>query len=308
MPAPTPAKIFLGLVLINAPVGAQVRDTAATKASVLAADRNLARAASRTGAEAFLRALEPGAAVLIPDQPILKGPAGSRAAFLARYGAPSSYTWVPTHAVASRDGRLACTFGYSSFTNARDSARAIRRGTYLTCWRRDAGGAWRVAGPQRADSPPATPAFADSTWLPGGPHSATVSIGTRALAASIDADSLFAMMGEELAGPGPAFAKYAAEDAMLVGGEEFPRGPEGMAAAFATYSADRVITWRPMRGFGAGSGGLAFTVGHSVSGPRPGKTGPSIPQKYFSVWRQEPDGSWLYIFDLGSSRPSQAAN
>ena len=304
MPSHTPAKIFLLLFLVAAPAGAQTRDTAATKASVLAADRNLARAASRTGAEAFLRALEPGAAVLIPDQPILKGAAGSRAAFLARYGAPSSYSWAPAHAVASRDGRLACTFGYSSFTNARDSARAARRGTYLTCWRRDTGGAWRVAGTQRGDSPESTPAFADSSWLPGGPHSATVSIGTRALAASIDADSLFAIMGEELAGPGPAFAKYAAEDAMLVGGEEFPRGPEGMAAAFATYSPDRVITWRPMRGFGAGSGGLAFTVGHSVSGPRPGKTGPSIPQKYFSVWRQEPDGRWLYIFDLGSSRPS----
>jgi len=305
MPTLMPAKISLALVLITAPAGAQTRDTAATKASVLAADRNLAKAVARSGGEAFLRALEPGAAVLIPEQPILKGPAGSRSAFIARYGAPSTYSWAPTHAVASRDGRLACTFGYSSFTSARDSARAIRRGTYLTCWRRDGSGTWRVAGTQRADSPPATPAFADSTWLPGGPHSATVSIGSGALSAAIDADSLFAVMGEELAGPGPAFAKYAAEDALIVGGDDFPRGPEGMAAAFATYSPDRVITWRPMRGLGAGSGGLAFTVGHSVSGPRPGKTGPSIPQKYFSVWRQDPDGRWLFIFDLGTSRPGQ---
>jgi ketosteroid isomerase-like protein len=305
MPTLQLSALLLAAVLLAAPAEAQVRDTAATKASVLAADRNLAQAVARSGAEAFIRALEPGAAVLIPGQPVLKGPAGSRSAFLARYGSPSSYSWAPTHAVASRDGRLACTFGYSSFTNSRDTVRAVRRGTYLTCWRRYAGGEWRVAGTQRADSPPAAPAFADSSWLPGGPHSATVSKGVRPLAESIEADSLFAMMGAELAGPGPAFAKYAAEDALLVGGEEFPRGPEGMAAAFATYSPDRVITWRPMRGFGAGSGGLAFTVGHSVSGPRPGKTGPSIPQKYFSVWRQEPDGRWLYIFDLGSSRPPE---
>lgn len=301
----TPARICLAALFLAVPAAAQQRDTAAQKASVLAADRNLARAAARSGADAFLRVLEPDAAVLIPGQPILKGPTASRTAFMARYGGPSSYSWAPTHAVASRDGRLACTFGYSSFTNALDSVKAARRGTYLTCWRRDGNGAWRIAGTQRADSPPNTPAFADSSWLPGGPHSATVSIGTGALAASIDADSLFAMMGADLAGPGPAFAKYAAVDAMLVGGDEFPRGPEGMAAAFATYSPDRVITWRPMRGFGAGSGGLAFTVGHSVSGPRPGKTGPAIAQKYFTVWRQEPDGQWLFIFDLGSSRPSQ---
>ena len=299
-----PLTICLAAVVVAAPAAAQ-RDTAATKASVLAADRNLAKAVARTGAGAFLRALEPGAAVLIPGQPILKGAAGSRAAFIARYGTPSSYRWAPTHAVASRDGRLACTFGYSSFSNALDSVKAVRRGTYLTCWRRDGGGTWRVAGTQRADSPPSAPAFADSTWLPGGPHSATVSRGTAALTAAIEADSLFAMMGAELAGPGPAFAKYAAEDALLVGGDEFPRGPHGKAAAFATYSPDRVITRRPMRDFGAGSGGLAFTVGHSVSGPRPGKAGPSNPQKYFSVWRQEPDGRWLYIFDLGTSRPAK---
>jgi ketosteroid isomerase-like protein len=77
-----------------------------------------------------------------------------------------------------------------------------------------------------------------------------------------------------------------------------------MLAAFKEYSPDRVITWRPMRDIGSGTGGLAFTVGHSVSGPRAGKTGPAIPQKYFTVWRQEPDGRWLFIFDLGSSRPA----
>jgi ketosteroid isomerase-like protein len=91
---------------------------------------------------------------------------------------------------------------------------------------------------------------------------------------------------------------------MLVGGEQFPRGPEVIAAAFKDYSPDRVIWWRPSREFGAGTGGLAFTVGNSTSGPRPGKTGPTLANKYFTVWRQEPDGRWLYIFDLGSSRPA----
>jgi ketosteroid isomerase-like protein len=277
-------------------------DTAATKAAVLAADRNLAAAvASRPGA--FFDALDSNAAVLIPGKPILRA-RDARTAVVARYGAPTSYSWTPAHAVVSNDGKLGCTMGYSRFVNAADSARAERPGIYLTCWSKDDKGTWRIVGTQRTDSPPQAPRYAASAALPGAPHSATYSAGSLALKAAQDADSLFALMALELAGPGPAFGRYAAEDALLLGGNEFPRGPKEITSGFEGYPADRVLTWGPMRSFGAGTGGLAFTVGHALSGPRPGKTGPSNAQKYFTVWRQEPDGRWLYIFDLGTSRPA----
>lgn len=295
-------RTLMAVALLSAPALAQNPDTTALKAQVLAADRALAASAAKNGAAAFLSQIEPGAAVLIPGQPILKGPDASRAAFVARYGGQSSYRWTPAHAVVSTDGKLACTMGYSTFINTLDSVKSAKSGTYLTCWTKDSNGKWKVAGTQRADSPPKGSAFADSAVLPGAPHSPTSSSGAKSLAAAQEADSLFAMMGAE--GPGPAFAKYAAEDGMLVGGEQFPRGPEAIAAAFKDYSPDRVIWWRPSRDFGAGTGGLAFTVGNSTSGPRAGKAGPTIANKYFTVWRQEPDGRWLYIFDLGSSRPT----
>ena len=278
-------------------------DTAATKAAVLAADRNVAAQFASRGAEAFLSALDSNAAVLFPGQPILRGAEGARTAFLSRYGAPSTFTWNPVHAVVSTDGEMGCTMGYSRFRNARDTAKVEHRGMYLTCWRKGTNGNWLIAGTQIADSPPQTPLLSDSSTLPGGPHSATVSMGAGPLDAAQDADSAFAALGAETAGPGPAFAKYSANDGFLLGGDVFPRGPEAISAAFKDYSPDRVITWAPMRSYGLGSGGLAFTVGHSVSGPRAGKTGPAIPSKYFSVWRQEPDGRWLYIFDLGTPRP-----
>ncbi len=294
----------MAAALLSAPAIAQKPDTVAFKAQVITADRDLAASTAKNGPDAFLGALEPGAAVLIPGQQILRGADASRAAFIARYGGASSYAWVPAHAVVSTDGKLACTMGYSSFTNALDSVKTAHSGTYLTCWRKNKDGKWRVAGTQRADSPPKGSPFADSAVLPGAPHSAIASKGKDPLAAAQDADSLFAMMGALPAGPGPAFAKYAANDGMLVGGDEFPRGPDGIAAVFKEYSPDRVIWWRPSRDFGAATGGLAFTVGNSTSGPRAGKTGPTIANKYFTVWRQEPDGRWLYIFDLGSSRPT----
>lgn len=296
---------LLVFALLAPPATAQKPDTATIKTQVLAADRDLASSTAKNGPDVFLAALEPGAAVLFPGQQILRGADASRAAFNARYSGASSFMWVPAHAVASTDGKLACTMGYSRFTNALDSVKTPHSGTYLTCWRKDKKGKWRIAGTQRADSPPKGSPYADSAVLPGAPHSPTKSTGKNALGAARDADSLFAMMAALPAGPGPAFAKYAADDGMLVGGEVFPRGPGGIAEAFKDYSPDRVIWWRPSRDVGAGTGGLAFTVGNSTSGPRPGKTGPTIANKYFTVWRQEADGRWVYIFDLGSPRPLQ---
>ena len=277
-------------------------DTTTVKAKLIAADMALSRQASRSGQEVVLAALDPGAAVLFPGQPVLRA-AESRAPFMARYEKPSTFSWRPVHAVASTDGLFGCTFGYSSFFNAADTLKTPHKGTYLTCWKKEKNGKWRIVATQRNDSPGQDPAYADGGTLPGAPHSATVSLRGNPATDARDADSVFAVLGEQPAGPGPAFVRYAAEDGMLVGSGEFPRGKEGMEKAFEGFpAADRAITWRPLSGFGAGSGGLAYTVGHSVSGPRPGKTGRSVNQKYMTVWRQEPDGRWLYIFDLGTPR------
>jgi ketosteroid isomerase-like protein len=278
-------------------------DTTTVKAELMAADAALSRQASSGGSEVVLKALDPGAAVLFPGQPVLRGQAESRAPFIARYGKPSTFSWRPVHAVASTDGMFGCTFGYSSFVNSADSVKTPHKGTYLTCWQKAKNGKWRIVGTHRNDSPREDPAHADSGTLPGAPHSATISLRGNPAIDAQDADSVFAVLGEQPSGPGPAFLKYVADDGMLVGSGEFPRGKAGIEKAFEGFpAADRVITWRPLRSFGAGSGGLAFTVGHSVSGPRPGKPGRAVNQKYMSVWRQEPDGRWLYIFDLGTPR------
>jgi ketosteroid isomerase-like protein len=297
-------KALLLVAAISSIASAQGTDTAATKNAVLAADRALAGKVARAGAGAFLDELGENAAIAFPGQPILKGGKSARTAFLARYASPSSYTWKPIHAVASNDGRFACTMGFSQFTSALDTAKTQRAGTYLTCWRKD-GEKWKVAGTQRADSPPKGPVLLDSASLPDGPHSATFASG-RQLRAAQDADSMFAMMGALPAGPGPAFTRYAAQDAFVLGGggDEFPRGPQQITAAFDGFPATRLISWMPMRDVGYGSGGLAFTMGHASSGPRKGSAGPTNYNKYMTVWRQEPDGRWLYIFDLGSSRPA----
>lgn len=276
-------------------------DSLTVKASLMAADQSLADRAMKDGAQVFLATLDPSAAVLFPGQPILRGQS-SRKAFIARYGSPSSYSWRPVHAVVSTDGSFGCTLGFSRFTNAVDSTHAEKKGTYLTCWQMGADRKWHIVGHERNDSPGRTPMLADSSTMSFAPHSATVSVGSSQLRAAQNADAAFAKQGSLPEGPGPAFVHYAATDGVMLGGARFPRGLQEIAAAFDGFPADQIIKWEPMRSFGSGSGGLAYTVGHSTSGPRDKKTGPSQMQKYMTIWRQNPDGRWVYIFDLGTSR------
>ena len=286
---------------LNAVSAAAPVDSVATKAALMAADQELSDRSQKDGPNVFLTALDNSASVLFPDQPILGAKAAAKP-FLARYGAPSSFSWRPIHAVVSTDGRFGCTTGFSRFKNATDTSHIERKGIYITCWQLGGDRKWHIVGHQRNDSPGRVPLLADSATMSFAPHSATVSIGKNQLRSAQGADAAFARLGSLPDGPGPAFVHYAATDAVMLGGARFPHGLPEIAAAFDGFPADQIIKWDPMRSFGAASGGLAYTVGHSTNGPRGEKAEPAQFNKYMTVWRQNPDGRWVYIFDLGSSR------
>jgi steroid delta-isomerase len=278
-------------------------DTTATKASLMAADRDLARAIDTRGPNAFFEALDPDAAVLLWGQPTILRGADARDAFTARYRAPSSYTWRAAHALASTDGLFGCTAGFSRFKNAADTTTREYIGAYLTCWSRTPGGPWRIVGHQRRDSPPRDLAASIDTPMPNAPHSATVATGDNPRSQVVETDVAFAAMAADPAGPGPAFAAFVARDGIAFGVPGLPQGPAAIEPVFDGYANERVILWVPVRSFGVASGGLGFATGYSADTPRAGKQGPRRYGKFFTIWRQEPDGQWRWVFDLGSVRP-----
>ena len=275
-------------------------DTTATIASLLAADSALAVDADRRGVEAVLDAFEPDAAMLFSGQPIFRADSG-RTAFLARYAAPASYRWRALHAIASADGRLGCTVGLSRFRNGREPQRAEHVGVYETCWRRGADGRWRIAAQQRNDSPTDL-ASEENAHRTIWPRSSTVLLAGDLRGQALDADAEFARLAAEPAGPGPAFVHFAAEDGMMLGLPTFVFGRKQIERLFAGFPADRYIAWQPDRRFGVGSGGLAFTVGHSDHLPRSDPAGPRRHGKFLTIWRQRADGGWEFVYDLGSPR------
>ncbi len=283
------------------PVSAQRADTTSTKAWLLAADRALAADVAARGAGALIDALSADAAVLIPGSPILRGHDADQP-YLARYGGGARHGWHVLAAVASSDPAFGCTTGRATFVSASDTAHRERGGQYLMCWRRGPNGRAQVVGLQRDDAPPGAPLPA--AGYDGGPmpRSATRSSARDALAAAQDADAAFAAQGGTVAGPAEAFAAYVAADGLFPGATDSLRGVAMVRAAFGPRPSGRVLLWAPTRSAGYAAGGLAFTVGEATNKLATSDEGLSK-SKYFTVWRLEADGTWKWIFDLGSPRP-----
>ena len=297
-----PSRAVLVLAFLAPPLLAQRADTTATKTSLIAADASLASALERDGPQALIALLEPTAAVLMPEQTILRGPAEAQAPLLARYGGASKYTWHVKHAVASTDGTFGCTVGIIRFTNAATAHPTERGGVYEACWHRGTNGEWRIAGLQSQDDPGPNLLYLVDKPLEKAPHSATVSLSADPAYETLEVDAQFASLAAAPAGPLAAFVKFAAPDAISMIAPDSARGHGEIARLFGGLERKFALLWSPDRSFGAGSGGLAFTVGRSVRLPIQGQKLPERHGKFLTIWRQNPDGTWSWIFDLGSLR------
>ena len=126
---------------------------------VLAVDRAFALRSSETGAQAaFLE-------FLAPDGVLFRPTAVNGADWLRTHEEASGrLDWVPATGRMSCDGQLAITLG--PWTYRQDAL--VATGSYLTVWRREADGNWRVVidhgvdGPSAPGPPPVMPVLAPS--------------------------------------------------------------------------------------------------------------------------------------------------
>jgi ketosteroid isomerase-like protein len=93
-----------------------------------------------------------------------------------------------------------------------------------------------------------------------------------------------------------AFMTFISPEAVFFNGNEPLRGRETIAGAWAPFFEGRTapFSWHPDVVEVLASGTLALT-----SGPVRDPTGAVI-GRFNSVWRREPDGVWMVVFDKGS--------
>lgn len=111
-------------------------------AEVMEADRIFAREVAANGLEAWVSAFAQDGAMLPASGPVLVGHEAVREAMASAFQIPGfSLAWEPLGGEVSHSGDLAYTFG--NYEHKVDS-EVVTRGRYVTVWRRQENGQWRV--------------------------------------------------------------------------------------------------------------------------------------------------------------------
>jgi ketosteroid isomerase-like protein len=116
------------------------------RASLIAADESFATATAEQGLEGWLGAYDSTGIQMEPDVPFTPGLPAIRAAMAPAF-ADSAWelTWQPTMAFASAAGDLGYTLGNWQSIRRDTAGRAqVITGKYVTIWRRQADGSWKV--------------------------------------------------------------------------------------------------------------------------------------------------------------------
>jgi len=127
-------------------------------AALLKADRAFAQATAERRLEGFASFLEEDVTTIRPNSPVLKG----KIALVERWSGllqdpEATITWKPLRAVIAASGDLGFTVGSYEVTKASGRGRkAAGSGKYVTIWRKQPDGAWKVTFDSGVeDTPPA---------------------------------------------------------------------------------------------------------------------------------------------------------
>ena len=131
------------------------------RAALMKADADFDKASAERGVAAWAAAFADDARVFPSSGPIIHGLPAIRERWEKQKFSPAGLTWKPDFADIAASGDLGYTVGYWEKPWTDDKGqRVVSRGKYLTVWRKQADGKWKVVadiGSEDAPEPPAKP-------------------------------------------------------------------------------------------------------------------------------------------------------
>lgn len=254
-------------------------------ATLAAAESAFAAQSVREGTRAaFLAWLAPEA-TLYRD-----GPVNGPAFVAANADPPILLDWRPVYVEVAASGELGLSTGPWTITSRKDPSAPARHGQFVSVWKRDPAGPWRVRVDLGITHPGAAlsdaPLLAAATPQPGAASPVTIA----------QAEAQFAVQANG-SGDASAYATWASATVRLYRDGHAPF--LGRAAALASPASRAARTaWIVEAHEASASGDLGYATG------RYGPAGGATAGHYLRVWRREPEG-WRIAIDVENDLPQR---
>lgn len=118
-------------------------------------------------------------------------------------------------------------------------------------------------------------------------------LAAAAVAELLEADRAFNALAQSEGVPA-AFARYAAEDALIVTSTQVLEGHAGIGAYYQNWQEGAQLQWAPEAGRVSARGDMGWTWGNAVY---IAADGARTPTRYITVWKRDHDGQWRFAFD-----------
>jgi ketosteroid isomerase-like protein len=204
--------------------------------------------------------------------------------------------WEPLYADVSGSGNLGYTTG--PWTFSREGDGVLGHGTYVSVWKREAGGEWKVVidiGVLHAAPDPAGALSGPPLFAPPGAASKSDSAGGKAERRRLSDASQRFFRAWSAGGMEAAYGETASEDVLtLRSGERPARAKSEALHMVRSDTIPRSI--EAMGGDLAASGDLGYTYG--VLGWGSGSGGAGREASYLWVWKRSRDGKWEIVVDV----------
>ena len=147
--------IFL-FVLVSAAGFSSLGKSAADKATLIKADEAFAVATAEKGLEGWLSWFAPDAKIFPTGEAVVEGLDAVKACYARSGFDPKELKWKPVGGEMAASGDLGYTYGTASWPGAdAQGKKTTRTGKYLTVWKRQADGSWKVVADIGNPDPPA---------------------------------------------------------------------------------------------------------------------------------------------------------
>jgi ketosteroid isomerase-like protein len=118
-------------------------------------------------------------------------------------------------------------------------------------------------------------------------------LAAAAVAELMQADRDFAALAAAEGVPG-AFARFAAEDALIVTSTQTLNGRAGISAYYQNWPSGAQLQWAPETARVSARGDMGWTWGNATY---VAPDGTRTPTRYITVWKRDVDGNWRFAFD-----------